>query len=101
MTLHVRMVSPPDQTELLAAALIADSGVSNLVVLTGSARRPDGDAVYFDVHARSANSVLLVRAEGRLTAVTQTDTPVPQAGDTIVFLGPVPVAQPVDGRSQR
>jgi NhaP-type Na+/H+ or K+/H+ antiporter len=26
---------------------------------------------------------------------------VPQAGDTIVFLGPVPVAQPVDGRSQR
>ena len=58
MTLHVRMVSPPDLTELLAAALIADSGVSNLVVLTGSARRPDGDAVHFDVHARSANSVL-------------------------------------------
>jgi hypothetical protein len=58
MTLHVRMVSAPDLTELLAAALIADSGVSNLVVLTGSARRPDGDAVHFDVHARSANSVL-------------------------------------------
>ena len=58
MTLHVRMVSPPDLTELLAAALIADSGVSNLVVLTGSARRPDGDAVHFDVHVRSANSVL-------------------------------------------
>ena len=33
MTLHVRMVSPPDLTELLADALIADSGVSNLVVL--------------------------------------------------------------------
>lgn len=45
--------------------------------------------------------LFLVRADGRLTAVTQTDTPVPQAGDTIVFLGPVPVAQPVDGRSQR
>jgi uncharacterized hydrophobic protein (TIGR00271 family) len=58
MTLHVRMVSPPDLTELLAAALIADSGVSNLVVLTRSARSPDGDAVHFDVHARSANSVL-------------------------------------------
>ena len=58
MTLHVRMVSPPDLTELLAAALLADSGVSNLVVLTGSARRPDGDAVHFDVLARSANSVL-------------------------------------------
>ena len=30
--------------------------------------------------------LILVRADGRLTAVTQTDTPVPQAGDTIVFL---------------
>jgi hypothetical protein len=58
MTLHVRMVSPPDLTELLTDALIADSGVTNLVVLTGSARRPDGDAVQFDVLARSANSVL-------------------------------------------
>jgi uncharacterized hydrophobic protein (TIGR00271 family) len=52
------MVSPPELTELLADALIADSDVSNLVVLTGSARRPDGDAVHFDVLARSANSVL-------------------------------------------
>ncbi len=58
MTLHVRMVSPPELTERLADALIADSGVSNLVVLTGSARRPDGDAVHFDVLDRSANSVL-------------------------------------------
>ena len=45
--------------------------------------------------------LFLVRADGRLTAVTQTETAMPQAGDTIVFLGPVPVAQPVDGRSQR
>jgi len=52
------MVSPPELTERLADALIADSGVSNLVVLTGSARRPDGDAVHFDVLDRSANSVL-------------------------------------------
>lgn len=52
------MVSPPELTELLADALIADSDVSNLVVLTGSARCPDGDAVHFDVLARSANSVL-------------------------------------------
>ena len=52
------MVSPPELTELLADALIADSDVSNLVVLTGSARCPDGDAVHFDVLARSANCVL-------------------------------------------
>ena len=58
MTLHVRVVTPPDVTELLVDVLVADSGVPNLVVLTGSARRPDGDAVQFDVLTRSANSVL-------------------------------------------
>ena len=31
--------------------------------------------------------LFLVRADGQLTAVTQADTPVPQAGDTIVSLG--------------
>ena len=70
MTLHVRMVSPPDLTELLADALMADSDVSNLEVLTGSARRPDGDAVHFDVLARSANSVL--GKYRRLSAITAT-----------------------------
>ena len=57
MTFHVRVVSPPDLTEHLVDVLAADSGVANLVVLTGSAR-PDGDAVQFDVLTRSANSVL-------------------------------------------
>jgi len=45
--------------------------------------------------------LFLVRADGQLAAVTQADTAVPQAGDTIVSLGPVPVAQTADGRSQR
>jgi uncharacterized hydrophobic protein (TIGR00271 family) len=58
MTFHVRLVSPGDMTERLVDVLLADSGVSNVVVLTGSARRPDGDAVQFDVLARSAGSVL-------------------------------------------
>src|ERR1035441_6218655 len=58
MTLHVRVVTPPDVTELLVDVLVADSGVSNVLVLTGSARRPVGDAVHFDVLTRSANSVL-------------------------------------------
>jgi uncharacterized hydrophobic protein (TIGR00271 family) len=57
MTFHVRLVSPPDQTEGLVGLLAADAGVSNLVVLPGRARRPDGDAVQFDVESRSANSV--------------------------------------------
>jgi uncharacterized hydrophobic protein (TIGR00271 family) len=58
MTFHIRLVSPDNLTEHLVDVLLADSGVSNLVVLTGSARRPDGDAVQFDVPARSANFVL-------------------------------------------
>jgi uncharacterized hydrophobic protein (TIGR00271 family) len=58
MTFHIRLVSPDNLTEHLVDVLLAESGVSNLVVLTGSARRPDGDAVQFDVPARSANFVL-------------------------------------------
>ena len=58
MTFHIRLVSPPGLTEHLVEVLLADPGVSNLVVLTAAARRPDGDAVGFDVLARSANSVL-------------------------------------------
>jgi uncharacterized hydrophobic protein (TIGR00271 family) len=57
MTFHVRLVSPPDQTEGLVGLLTADSGVANLVVLPGMGRRPDGDAVQFDVQSQSANSV--------------------------------------------
>jgi uncharacterized hydrophobic protein (TIGR00271 family) len=57
MTFHVRLVSPPDQTEGLVGLLAADSGISNLVVLPGMARRPAGDAVQFDVRSGSANSV--------------------------------------------
>ena len=58
MTFHIRLISPGNLTEHLVDVLLADPGVSNLVVLTGSARRPDGDAVQFDVPARSANVVL-------------------------------------------
>ncbi len=58
MTFHIRLVSPPDLTEHLVEVLLADFAVSNLVMLTGSARRPDGDAVQFDIPARSANVVL-------------------------------------------
>jgi len=58
VTFHVRLVSPPGLSEHLVDVLLADPGVSNLVVHTGSARRPEGDAVQFDVLARSANSVL-------------------------------------------
>ena len=56
--LHVRVVSPQDLTPRLVAALAAEPGVHNLVVLPGMARRPDGDAVQFDLLNESANPVL-------------------------------------------
>jgi NhaP-type Na+/H+ or K+/H+ antiporter len=50
-----------------------------------------------------ADLLFLVRADGHLAAVTQAGVPVPQAGDTSVSLGPVPVpvAQAADDRGPR
>ena len=56
--LHVRVVSPPGSTDQLVDRLSADPGVRNLVVMRGAARRPDGDAVQFDLLTRFANPVL-------------------------------------------
>jgi uncharacterized hydrophobic protein (TIGR00271 family) len=58
MTFHIRVVSAPGVTEELVARLVAEPGVSNVVVLAGSARQPDGDAIQLDVRNRSANAVL-------------------------------------------
>jgi uncharacterized hydrophobic protein (TIGR00271 family) len=55
--LHVRVASPPDVTGRLVDMLVADPGVLNLVVLQAAARRPDGDAVQFDLQPGSANPV--------------------------------------------
>jgi uncharacterized hydrophobic protein (TIGR00271 family) len=64
--LHVRAVSPPDSTDHLVEGLSADQGVRNLIVVRGAARRPDGDAVEFDLATQFANPVLReVRAQLR------------------------------------
>jgi hypothetical protein len=49
-----------------------------------------------DMPAAGQDLLFLVRADGQLAAVTQTSTPTPQAGDTIVALGRAPAAQPAD-----
>jgi hypothetical protein len=54
---HARIASPPDVTGRLVQTLTADPGVLNLVVSRGAARRPDGDAVQFDLRTGSANPV--------------------------------------------
>lgn len=58
MTFHLRIVTAGEVTERVVALLAAERGVSNLVVLPGAARRPEGDAVQCDVRSSAANSVL-------------------------------------------
>jgi len=55
--LHIRVVSPPSVTARLLDRLAVLPGVQNLIVLERAARRPDGDAVNFDVHDGAANPV--------------------------------------------
>lgn len=55
--LHVRLVSPAVLTRPLTDRLAAFPGVQNVVVRAGAARRPDGDAVEFDVRDGAANPV--------------------------------------------
>jgi uncharacterized hydrophobic protein (TIGR00271 family) len=58
VTFHLRIAGPHDWTERVVALLATEPGVSNLVVLNGAARRPEGDAVQCDVVSSAANSVL-------------------------------------------
>ena len=60
--LHVRVVSPADRTGQLVEALAMLPGVQNLVVQAG-ARRPEGDAVVFDVRDGAANPVFATLRE--------------------------------------
>lgn len=57
--LHVRVVSPPSVTGALLDRLAVVPGVQNLIVLDGAARRPDGDAVLFELQESAANPVFL------------------------------------------
>src|ERR671924_1696163 len=57
MMLHVRVVSPTALTGPLADRLAAAPGVQNVVVHAGVGRRPEGDAVQFDMRDGAANPV--------------------------------------------
>ncbi|MCM2424033.1 DUF389 domain-containing protein [Streptomyces sp. RKAG293] len=56
--IHVRAVSPPDLTSEVVDLLAGDPCVLNLIVQTGAARNPDGDAIACDVLTGGANEVL-------------------------------------------
>ncbi|HEX7266888.1 MAG TPA: DUF389 domain-containing protein [Streptosporangiaceae bacterium] len=55
--LRVRVVSPEGLTDTLLDRLTAAAGVRNLVVLREAARRPEGDAIHFDLSEGAANPV--------------------------------------------
>ena len=61
--LHVRVVSPAALTRPLTDRLAAAPGVHNVEVRAGTARRPDGDAVQFDVGDAAANPVFTALRE--------------------------------------
>lgn len=69
MTFHVRVVSAPGVTEELVARLVAEPGVSNVVVLAGSARQPDAAATFGVVQRDSAPVWDVVEARIRANAV--------------------------------
>jgi uncharacterized hydrophobic protein (TIGR00271 family) len=90
VTFHLRIATAGEVTERVVALLAGEPGVSNLVVLRGAARRPEGDAVQCDVRSSAANSVLT-----RLKAVRDGDAgPVAiEVVDAVVGERPDPAAK--------
>ncbi len=102
---NVYRLAPPQRSHGVVAPyttgqILFGDGMTRPAV---SARYQDGARI---VAHRAGDGLLpagqdllfLVRADGQLAAVTQAGTPTPQAGDTVVSLGPVPAAQPAERR---
>ncbi|MEU8192542.1 DUF389 domain-containing protein [Microbispora amethystogenes] len=56
--LHLRVIAPYERTDRVVEALDRAPGVTNIVVLTKAARRPEGDVVLADVAREAANTVI-------------------------------------------
>ncbi|WP_432972646.1 DUF389 domain-containing protein [Dactylosporangium sp. CA-233914] len=61
--LHLRLISPPADTERVVGLLKDEAGATNVVVLAGAARQPAGDVVLADV-VREAGSPVLAALRG-------------------------------------
>jgi uncharacterized hydrophobic protein (TIGR00271 family) len=77
--LHLRLISPPDRTDAVCSLLADTIGVTNVIVLAGTAREPAGDVVMCDV-AREATDHLVdelialgIEQDGSI-AIEQIDT---------------------------
>jgi uncharacterized hydrophobic protein (TIGR00271 family) len=85
--LRVRVVSPADLTGQLLERLSVAPGVQNLVVLPQAVRRPQGDAVDFDLNDGAANPVF--RELRSLGLVRQGSISVERVDATLTDAGPV------------
>ncbi|MBO2452248.1 DUF389 domain-containing protein [Actinomadura barringtoniae] len=56
--LHLRAIVPADRTDQVCAALADCAGATNVVVIPGAAREPEGDVVMSDVAREAANEVI-------------------------------------------
>ncbi|MCA2224480.1 DUF389 domain-containing protein [Nonomuraea aurantiaca] len=56
--LHLRLITPSTRTEEVTAVLDECTGVTNVVVLPGAAREPQGDLILCDVAREAANEVI-------------------------------------------
>ncbi|WP_327011082.1 DUF389 domain-containing protein [Dactylosporangium sp. NBC_01737] len=67
--LHLRVISPPDRTDEVVRIIEAAPGATNLVVLPGAARQPDGDLVLCDVVREAGSQVLSALRKQRIHEV--------------------------------
>ncbi|GAA1524370.1 DUF389 domain-containing protein [Kribbella lupini] len=56
--MHLRLILPPDRTELIVDSLVADDRTTNIVVLPAAAKRPAGDVVHCDVTREATSDIL-------------------------------------------
>jgi uncharacterized hydrophobic protein (TIGR00271 family) len=64
--MHLRLIVPSDRTDLVVTTLVADDRVTNVVVLSGAAKRPAGDVVQCDVTREATSDILAWLKEQRL-----------------------------------
>ncbi len=91
--LHVRLISPVDDTPDVRAVLTEHLGVTNLVVLPGVGVEPEGDLILADVARESASEVLqelrdLGLEEHGSIAVEDIDLSLSRAADRAMELAP-------------
>ncbi|GAA2633854.1 DUF389 domain-containing protein [Actinomadura fulvescens] len=91
--LHLRAIVPVDRTDEVCAMLAASPGVTNVVVIPGVARSPEGDLVTGDVAREAANEVietlkrLGIEREGAIT-IEQIDLMLSHSADRAEKLAP-------------